>query len=78
MGTSELLILVAVLGCGCAHGGTAAGSGAPNERVVCRMEKVIGSHMRQQVCVSEADRQNQRDGAQRAVRSPMTEVAPIE
>lgn len=73
-----LLLLLAFVGCSCARDATAARPGSPNERVVCRMEKVVGSHMKQEVCESEVDRKNQREGAQRAVRSQPTEVEPIE
>jgi hypothetical protein len=44
------------------------GPAGPDDKLICHREKVVGSHMKQNVCEYESERQRQRENAQRMLR----------
>jgi hypothetical protein len=73
------ILLLALLACSC-HAQRPAQSSAdapqsgggpagPDDKLVCRREEVVGSHMKQRVCMYESERKRENEAAQDVIRN---------
>jgi hypothetical protein len=89
MRTNRILLLLVALGCGC---GTtrgekpvedptdvaqSSGPQGPDDKLICRKERVVGSHMRQEVCEYQSELNKERERSQGKLRElPPGQVDP--